>query len=438
MVEVAVEEATGIKTRKEAVVATSELETNRRLGRWRMQREAQKLLPAERVAFCMRHMKSTAVDIMYSSAFKSAHYNGLMVCGSVWVCPLCAAKISERRRIELEQAISSWVASGGAVYLATYTIAHKHYDDLPELLQSFLTARKKARQGRAAQEIRKQFGIVGTVSVREVTWSKQNGWHPHCHELVFCTSEIAIEEYDKVVCERWRKSVEREGLSINEHGFRLDRTYGAVGDYVAKFGREPMRAPWSTATELTKGHLKQGRGEEHLTPFAMLGLIAQGRDELKPVFRQYAQCFKGKHQLVWSSGLRALLMKDVEEISDEELAQEPEQEEEVLLGQLSRDQWRTVLANEARGKLLEVARSGDWELVQAFLVDIDIGYKVSSMLLGYTTRMVSPPDPGNYNSNDPKVLIQELEDPFQDYNEVMCKMFKHDGSFLNSTMGKMN
>jgi hypothetical protein len=392
---------------QEMSILQVEIEAKRRLGKWRMQQEAQKLLPDERVAFCMRRMKAASVDVMCSPAFKSAHYDGLMVCGSVWVCPLCAAKIAERRRVELEQAIASWIARGGAVYLATYTIAHKHYDDLPSLLHSFLTARKKARQGRAAQNIRKQFDVVGTVSVREVTWSKQNGWHPHCHELVFCSSEIALEEYDQIVREQWRKSVEREGLSINEHGFKLDRTYGAVGDYIAKFGREPVRASWSTASELTKSHLKHGRDEEHLTPFAMLHLIAQGRSELKPVFKQYAQCFKGKHQLVWSSGLRALLLNQVEEKSDIELAQEPEQEEKILLGQLDREQWKLVLANEARGKLLEVARSGDWEKVQAFLDGIDgtnvsfpLGYSLTGRVSTSAIKGLSKTDDGN-SKTDP-------------------------------------
>ncbi len=46
------------------------------------------------------------------------------------------------------------------------------------------------------------------------------------------------------------------------------------------------------------------------------------------------------------------------------------EDEVVLLGQLTYSQWRTVLMNDARGKLLEVARSGDWQLVVAFLVEI--------------------------------------------------------------------
>ena len=238
----------------------------------------------------MRRIQASTIDVLYSPTNQSAHYSGLMVCGSIWVCPICAAKISERRRSELEQAIERCIANGGAVYLVTYTISHKRYDSLETLLQSFLSARRRMRQGRAAQEFRKQFGILGTVSVREVTWSKQNGWHPHCHELVFCSSEIDVEMFDKVAREQWERSVEHEGLSINEHGFNVSRTYGSVADYVAKFGREPLRTPWGAATELTKGHLKQGRSKEHehVTPFAMLLLISQGRDELKPIFREYA------------------------------------------------------------------------------------------------------------------------------------------------------
>ncbi|MFL5624323.1 MAG: protein rep, partial [Ktedonobacteraceae bacterium] len=163
--------------------------------RWQLQREARALLPDERVAFCLRRIQATTVDVLYSPQYQSAHYGGLMVCGSVWVCPLCAAKISEHRRVELEQAIARCIANGGAVYLTTYTIAHKRYDNLSTLLQSFLQARKRMKQGRAAQALRQRFGILGTVSVREVTWSKLNGWHPHCHELVFCSAEIDTAEY---------------------------------------------------------------------------------------------------------------------------------------------------------------------------------------------------------------------------------------------------
>ncbi|SRR5258708_5626399 len=92
-------------------------EREARLMRWQLQREAQDLLPEERVAFCMRRIQASMVDVLYSPHRQLAHYQGLMRCGSVWVCPICAAKISEHRRSELEQAIANCIANGGTVYL---------------------------------------------------------------------------------------------------------------------------------------------------------------------------------------------------------------------------------------------------------------------------------------------------------------------------------
>jgi hypothetical protein len=61
--------------------------------------------------------------------------------------------------VELEQAIERCIERSGAVYLVTYTISHTYYDNLSILLQSFLSARKRMKQGRAAQELRNRFGI---------------------------------------------------------------------------------------------------------------------------------------------------------------------------------------------------------------------------------------------------------------------------------------
>src|SRR5260370_4419014 len=122
-------------------------EADRRSVKWQMQRTAEALLPNERVAFCMRRLQASTVDVLYSPSRQSAHYRGLMVCGSIWVCPLCAAKISERRRMELEQAIGRCTANGGAVYLVTYTLSHQRYDTLSTLLQAFLGAKRRIRQG---------------------------------------------------------------------------------------------------------------------------------------------------------------------------------------------------------------------------------------------------------------------------------------------------
>jgi hypothetical protein len=362
---------------KQRLTAEIEAETREwKLLRWALQAEARYILPEERVARCLRQVIPVAlgVEVLHSPMHQVAHYKNLFVCGSVWMCPLCAAKISERRRSqELEPAIVRHVDQEGAIYMETYTISHTRFDDLSRLLQAFLEARRRMRQGEYAQKRKQEFGIVGTISVLEVTWSHVNHWHPHKHELVFTAnraSNIDASAYEALARAAWERAAAQQGLHMDEHGYQFNRTFGAVADYIAKYGREPIKQPWGVEAEMTKGHLKQGRGPvEHLTPFGLLYQVYQGHEELLPVFREYARWFKWKRQLFWSSGLRKRLLGNECEKTDEELARE-EQEEAVLLGRLTRAQWRVVLANDARGELLEVARSGDWELVKAFLVDI--------------------------------------------------------------------
>jgi replication protein len=358
-----------------------------RLLKWALQAEARYILPDERVAHCLRQVNPMAacVEVLHSPEHRVAHYKSLIICGSVWMCPLCAAKISERRREELERAISRHIDQNGAVFMATYTIAHSRFDDLSRLLQAFLRAKKRIKQGEYAQRRKRVFGIVGTISVLEVTWSTLNHWHPHSHELIFTMQPINTmneRAYEADVRVAWERAAAREDLHMNEHGYKLDKTFGAVADYVAKFGHEPLGKPWGVESEMTKGHLKRGRGPvEHLTPFGLLYHINQGNEELIPVFRDYARWFKGKHQLNWSSGLRALLLGSEEEQTDEQLAAAV-MEEAVLLGLLTRAQWRVVLANDARGELLEVARSGEWELVKDFLVSIGCVLSTSDPIQG--------------------------------------------------------
>jgi hypothetical protein len=344
-----------------------------RLLRWALQAEACAILPNERVATCLRDMAPLAasVEMLHNTEHQVAHYSNLLICGSVWLCPLCSAKISERRREELTRAITSHIAGQGAVYMATYTISHSRFDNLSCLLQTFLRARKRLKQGEYAQRRKQGFGVAGTISVLEATWSVLNHWHPHVHELVFTvrydTDMSRYEAESRTAC---CQAAAREGMRMNEHGYRLDRTFGAVADYIAKFGREPLGMPWGVEAEMTKGHLKHGRGPvEHFTPFGVLYQVYQGREDLIPVFKEYARRFKGRHQLTWSAGLRKRLLGEEQEKTDEELAAE-EREEAVLLGRLTRRQWRVVLANDVRGELLEVAHGGDWQQVEAFLVSL--------------------------------------------------------------------
>ncbi|MDF9645043.1 hypothetical protein, partial [Bacillus cereus] len=84
-----------------------------RAERYACQSVARKALPNERVSMCLRRVNGSFVQVLKHKKTQKAFYDGLLVCSSVWNCPVCAAKISERRRKELKQAFDLYKKEGG-------------------------------------------------------------------------------------------------------------------------------------------------------------------------------------------------------------------------------------------------------------------------------------------------------------------------------------
>ncbi len=335
--------------------------------RFMLQSAARELVPGERVAKCLRVPVGSGVDVFYAPAVRSAHYGGLQTCGSIWMCPVCAAKISERRRLELQAGLAVY---DGVVALATFTVQHRLSDRLSTLVEGFLTSLRKLRMGSPWARIESRFGIVGMVRAVEITHGV-NGWHPHAHILFFLppdTDTLAISLLESALRRRWLAVLTRAGLSASwTVGVDLRAADGAIGDYVSKFGSD-----WTAAHELTKAIIKRGRGGDSRTIAQLLADFAVSGDrQAGELWREYALLFRGKKHLVWSRGLRVRLLPDVEEKSDEELANEHD-EVAVLLATLTLRQWSVVVANDARAELLTVASSGDVAQLIDFLVSLGV------------------------------------------------------------------
>ncbi len=336
-----------------------------RVRRFMVQAGARELVPEERVASCLRRPIPgvAGVSVLYSPKQKAAHFGGLVVCGSVWMCPVCAAKISERRRVELSAALKAW---GGQLVLATFTLQHTSSDELSTLLGDLQEAMRKMRSGRAWMELQKRYGMVGSIRALEVTYGV-NGFHPHQH-IVFCLAGgVDVEAFGREVRGQFLAAVAKVGRYASPRwGVNVQSSDAQLAAYVAKWGKEPK---WTTAHELAKSVSKRGRGDgltmlELLDSYVVLGDLEAGR-----CWREYALVFKGRKQLVYSPGLRAVLGLVVEEKSDQEVVEEAV-EDAIVLAQLDLAAWRIVLANDARGELLDVADSGDPALVRGFLVSL--------------------------------------------------------------------
>lgn len=354
--------------------------------RYYLQSEARRLLRAraandkdERVCDCLRKLVPGAggVALMYSTKFQRAHYKNLLVCGRLWQCPICARRISEARRVELSQGLANWRAAGGTALLLGYTLRHGRDDDLKPLLAALLDAHRYTKAGKGFQLVKAGYAWAGSVRSLEVTHGA-NGWHPHLHELVFIDGDLrASSKFDNFVTllkERWLAALSKYSADASwAHGLDVRDTYSDIESYVAKFGALPKDLVnpygWTIAHEVTKAVSKKSHADGK-TPLALLAASGDGDKWAGMLFYEYTKAFKGKKQLIWSAGLRKLLGLAGAAKTDEELAAQDIDDNSVLLALLTYEDWRLVLANDARAELWAAACTGDADEIWSFLRDL--------------------------------------------------------------------
>ena len=349
-------EITGGKPRHEPMAG--------RLQRFALQATARSILPKSRTAKCLRlRAHKQDITVWKSKEHGTASYAGLQTCGSVWSCPVCAAKIAERRRVEIIHAMDAHKGQGGLVSLLTLTTPHQRLDNLGDLLAKQAKALHRFWSDRGTKAVFEAMGVLGQIRALEVTHGRNspqnNGWHPHYHVLVFHGVAGDLEGWGESLYLRWAECCKRAGLGepSRAHGLKLHDGSKAAA-YASKWGLED---------EMTKGHTKKALHGE--TPFDFLrSFLADGEDkQAAALFREFAETFKGKRQLHWSRGLKARFA--VEEASDEQLAAKIE-DRAFLLGQISLEQWRDVLAVDGRGQVLQLAAVGGWDAVEHYLAAI--------------------------------------------------------------------
>ena len=326
-----------------------------RQRRYRLQETAAWLLPEERVNWCGRRAHSP-VEIRKSG--DSCFFHGLARCGSVWYCPVCASKISEVRRSELQKA----AAAGYSMLLVTITLQHGRGDKLKRLFQALNEAWRKTRSGRRWQAIEAKYQLIGSVSGLENTFSLENGHHPHKHIVFYSSlpeSELDAEVFEEELSERWRSILAKQGDYGSEYyAVKVTKNREEQAGYIAKCG-------WGIVEEVTKSQSKHGQ-EEHYSMWELLDLAAAGVYWAKAAWLEYAEAVKGKRWLVWSKGSRKLFDLD-EEKTDQELSEIEEEPEAEIVYKFSGEDWLLVRRFEKRCAILEVAERDGAEGVSNML-----------------------------------------------------------------------
>lgn len=328
-----------------------------------------------------------AVEIRRSPDGK-AHYTGLMTCGSVWACPVCARKISEKRRAELSDAVER-ARDTYLPVMVTYTSRHELKDTLPDLLSGTLSAYRGMKSRRDWRAIREEFAIAGSVRALEVTHGA-NGWHVHNHELIFVdmkaigftahyTPLMFASDLREHITEVWTDALARYSMTASwDHGVDVTVKKGDIASYIAKFGRLPAEKAneWTLAHEVAKAPVKSGRAGSR-APFDLLADYAEGDRQAGALFVEYVRAFSGKSQLTWSRGLRDLLGMGKAE-GDQDLSSDTP-DAPAVLAVVPREIWKGIVRAGMIGIILDAANNiSDERFIRWFsqiraAIEYDIG-----------------------------------------------------------------
>jgi hypothetical protein len=331
-----------------------------------MLRVAQKITTVDRLRACYRLTATESSAVIISQADESgAYYANLCVCGNVWCCPVCSAKILAKRADQISRGLASHIVGGGEAWMVTFTLRHDWHHGLDELFDALSDGFTRLGNGKAAKKEREATRLVGTINSREITYRR--GWHPHLHVVVLfeeAPDPLALAKLIKRWERVWLAWTAKQGFPADaRHGIDWTKVVTAAdaGEYLAK-AQDSGR---TIGAEVARGDLKRGRLGS-LTPFELLEYVDRTGDKAGvDLWREYEKATTGKrrHRIRWSNGLRALLLPDEDEKSDEDLAQEDRKGRAVAL--IGVETWKAIVDAGLEARVLEaIDRGGFLGLVQ--------------------------------------------------------------------------
>lgn len=337
------------------------------VDRFSLQTVAKKALSKYRVSKCLRVPvdQNHHIGVYKNAKFGTVFFSGLQTCGSVWHCPVCAAKISERRAEEVQQAINYTLLRGGWVSFVTRTVPHSDTDTLFEILTKYRLADKLYKGSRFYKSSLENFGCFGCIKVFEITVGI-NGWHLHVHEIMLHDATTITNVYECLennLYRFWADAAVKAGFDLpsRAHGLQVQNGDFAAA-YLAKFGKETT-SNWNSSRELTKQHIKKSKSG--FSPFDLFRAYRDKPDNfLLELITEYGETMHGARQLIWSRGLKKLI--ELQEVSDKEIADQMD-EEAAILGRLSLEQWRFIIKRDLRVDVLLMAKYHGFDALTAFL-----------------------------------------------------------------------
>lgn len=306
-----------------------------------------------------------------------AHFAHIMLCGRVWLCPVCGPRIRQERAVELDYACSRWIEQHGvgSVMLLTLTMPHDHGESLADLIKTIGESFTSLVSGRAWQDDKRDFGVAHWVRAHDITYGK-HGWHPHFHIVILARAPldpILLVSLEDRLHARWVRVVSNRGCRppSRQHGITLEQARNRVdaARYVCQVVTGDQDQPSSVAFEVARGDLKTSTHAGHRTPWQVLNDFADtGSATDLRLWHEWERATMGVQAIRWSSGLRKEVGLGKEE-TDEEIV------EAVVGGEVvytfTMPEWRLLcLTSGGRAKALRLAEDGGALAVRQFMAEL--------------------------------------------------------------------
>ena len=256
---------------------------------------------------CHRNVWASVFSITRNPKTFKAYYDAVVTCHNAKSCPVCAPRIMGVRSAEIKKAVHEWLNKDkeNTCYMLTVTFAHCVTDQLQDLLSSFKIALNLFWGNGSVKRMFNAAGRVGRITATEIQYSRKNGFHPHQHILIFCKKNSFDIE---LLRSFWLSSLRAAGLNgLSSIALNLIEAR-SVENYLTKI-----------SSEMTLGHLKDGRGDgESFSPLQIAYAAFTGESWAADVFCEYYKAVRGQHFLCWSRGLKSYF--GINDVSDEDIS----------------------------------------------------------------------------------------------------------------------
>lgn len=368
-----------------------------RLGRWRGEMAPQwtdaEGAPIARAA--MTCMDPTSNVVVHVGSGGTTHTSGLMRCGNVGLCPVCAPVIRQKRSADIDAAHEAHQLTGGSSYFATFTVPHDRHESPAVVLDRLRSMWRSMQQASGFRSWRADAGVEGMIRAFEVTYG-DNGWHWHLHVLFFVRGKVDVARLARC----WERQFRSNGLGdryvprVSFDCRKLSRK--GIGSYLGKLSHT-----WGAGAELARADRKRRSiGPAQLLELAhdeWQNMTLTGDITYQHLWHQLEAAAKGLRWIEWSPGLRAKAgawqldaivaghhlcadLLTVEEATDEEAARGEDADDVVASWHVPAGVWRKFRRAGELGLLLAALVSNDGHRYGCWLVTPHRGdpYSVSA------------------------------------------------------------